>query len=138
MSDTRLGCYYCFRTLYPQDKQDELRAFVKCSQCGVAYHAVCWHHCGQCLVCGTGQAQPLKVAPPAPLQSVIRSGTLPIEAPALAYAIGKTGIVMPDVIHKHTPSSLHGYELLILIVTVGILVMCPCCSCLVTQIVSRR
>jgi len=79
MSDRRLGCYYCFGTLDPQDKQGALRAFVKCSHCGTHYHTVCWRDCGKCLRCGGDQAKTIDISRPVPLRAVTKTRPLPTD-----------------------------------------------------------
>ncbi len=100
MPDSRLGCYYCFRTLDPQDKQDELQTFIKCGQCDTVYHAVCWCQGEKCLRCDGDQAQPVEIAPPAPLQTEAKPQALPIKPSAIVYSIGGIVILVPDVIYR--------------------------------------
>ena len=134
MSDSRLGCYYCFGTLDPQDKQEELRTFVKCNHCGTIYHTVCWRQCENCPRCGEGQSEPVDVSRPASLRTVAKTGSLPIEASAVVYSIGAAGIVVPDSIHKNIPPAFRGYEILIPIIPIGILLLL-CCWCLIIRLI---
>ncbi len=100
MSGKRLWCYYCFGTLDPQDEQDELRTFVKCSYCSTIYHTVCWRQFGKCLRCDSAKAQPIQIVPPAPLRIETKKRPLPPKAASSSpdYAgclIGLLAIAFP-------------------------------------------
>ena len=60
----RRGCKDCFKTLDPNDPDEELRTFVKCTGCGAEYHAVHWERIGKCLACSGTAAIPLTVDAP--------------------------------------------------------------------------
>ena len=85
MGARRLGCYYCFKTLDPQDQQEELRTFVKCNHCGTIYHTVCWRQCENCPRCGEGQSEPVDVSRPASLRTVIKTRALSIKPSTIVY-----------------------------------------------------
>ena len=79
MASKRRGCYYCFETLDPRDKQSELGTFVECSNCNAAFHATCWHDSGRCLRCGGNQEQPVQIPRPASLRVVTKTRAIPIK-----------------------------------------------------------
>ena len=93
MAARRVGCYYCFKTLDPQDKQDEFRTFVKCSHCGTIYHTVCWCQCEDCPRCGEGQAEPVNTSRPAPLRAVTKTRALPTKPSIIVYVRDEAGSV---------------------------------------------
>ncbi|MDW8300074.1 MAG: hypothetical protein RML95_12145 [Anaerolineae bacterium] len=47
----RTYCLHCFRTLDPNDPDEPLRTFVRCTACGATYHAVCWQVATRCYHC---------------------------------------------------------------------------------------
>lgn len=85
MRATQFGCYYCFKTLDPKDKQDKLRTFVQCQQCGILYHEQCWHTAGHCPRCESDEAHPKNITSPAPVRTVTKTHALPITPSAIVY-----------------------------------------------------
>ncbi|CAG0935148.1 hypothetical protein TFLX_03980 [Thermoflexales bacterium] len=78
MSNGRLGCTWCFRTLNPQDNEADLCLIVKCVECGQLYHAICWNHQQKCLQCGQSQCQQVQITPPAVMPVVTKTHAIPI------------------------------------------------------------
>ena len=91
MVGKRVGCYYCFGTLYPQDAQEEYRTFVKCEQCGGNYHEVCWNTCRKCPVCGGEQIHLVNIPQPPPLKMGTRKQALSIKPSTIIYLQGDHG-----------------------------------------------
>jgi len=125
-ANSRFGCYYCFGTLDPEDRQAEFRTFIKCSQCGAVYHTACWPQFKKCICCGSDQVQSVQISPPSSLKTVTKTGTPPVRASAIAYSIGRIGIVMPDLIYKQVLPAIHGYEIWILMALLSLLFWCSC------------
>ena len=85
MAARRNWCYYCFRTLDPQDERDELGAFVECSDCNAHYHIACWGDCGKCLRCGEEQEQPVQISSPSSLRVVTKTRALLIKPSVVVH-----------------------------------------------------
>ncbi len=90
MSNNRLGCYYCFKTLNPQDDDERLSSFVRCSQCNIIYHTFCWNQIRTCLSCGGSQFEQIEVAQPPPLSVNPKTRSLPIKVSKIAYSTDTT------------------------------------------------
>ncbi len=80
MTDKRIGCYYCFNTLNPKDKQDNLQTFAKCGKCGRIYHKACWHIYEKCLNsnCEYDQVHPVNISQPSSLRPVSKTQAISI------------------------------------------------------------
>jgi hypothetical protein len=65
----RIGCAFCFNTLNPDDPDESRRTFLKCGNCGVYYHKVCYERCALCLHCGS-LAAPTTIQRPVQLPAV--------------------------------------------------------------------
>lgn len=76
MTNSRLGCYYCFRTLVPQDSQGH----VKCENCSATYHGEHWLLSGQCVKCGHQQAQRFVLSSVVPLQATTKARAIPVKS----------------------------------------------------------
>lgn len=72
MAQKRVGCYACFQTLDPKDKNPRLRAVIKCERCGALYHAPCREDLEACYRCGGQQFNSVRIARPASLGSVTK------------------------------------------------------------------
>ncbi len=101
MEDRRLGCYYCFSTLDPQDKLASHRTFAKCKHCNAIFHEVCLRHSKKCLCCGSNQGKLIKIKSPPSLQAITKTQMLPVKARVLAYSIAGKEFVIPEFAYKH-------------------------------------
>jgi len=96
LATRRRGCYYCLRTLNPQDEQIELRTFGKCSNCNAILHAVCWRDYGKCPRCDEDQSQPVELSQSAPLRVVTKTRALPIK-PSIVVQVRDSG----ELVYTH-------------------------------------
>ena len=71
MSQKRVGCYACFQTLDPKDKNLQLRLVVQCENCGALYHATCAEGLA-CYRCAGQKFRKSRIARPAPLRHTTR------------------------------------------------------------------
>lgn len=72
MARKRVGCYACFQTLDPKDKNPRLRTVVKCESCGALYHAACSEVLEACYRCAEREFNVTRIARPARLIGTTR------------------------------------------------------------------
>lgn len=97
----RFGCYYCFKTLDPLDKTEDLRTFAQCVSCNAVYHESCIPQSKKCLRCGKTNFQAIKIQSPGQLYAITKPSRLPIKTSALGYSIAGTNFIVPEFVHKH-------------------------------------
>lgn len=101
MESKRLGCYYCFKTLDPHDKDEQKRSFVQCNDCETPYHTVCWNQNEECLYCNKKHSKPIQISPPPSFQEITKTNTMHVKASSLAIVLGNINIVVPESIYIH-------------------------------------
>ncbi len=101
MEESRFGCYYCFKTLDPQDKSEVLRMFAKCSNCNTLYHESCLRQSKKCLHCGSTKAQHINIDPPRSFHEITKPQMLPVKPSGLGYSMVGKEFAVPEFVYKH-------------------------------------
>lgn len=86
----RRGCKDCFKTLDPNDPDEGLRTFVKCTGCGAEYHAAHWQRNGKCLACPSTEALSLTVDAPRTLAGATKRAEVGVK-PTQTVTVPESG-----------------------------------------------
>lgn len=88
----RAGCYHCFKTLDPNDFNQDRRVFVRCTQCGFLYHKSCHIKIEQCYCGHTKETVEHTIVEVPPIKVLQKQKVVHIK-PSAIYKIEKDGRV---------------------------------------------
>lgn len=108
---SRIGCYFCFKTLDLTDTQPDLGTFIQCGICNKPYHQDCLRSLNRCLSCGNSEFHDFVVETPVAIEAISKPIAISTIDTETIYYINEIGLAIPGSVTRTLDGNSQSFSL---------------------------